>query len=138
MFTKPAKSYYNGRFDCVIWEHGTIKFEGNRIVDYHYGGDDWSPSLRPGIEETRRVICEDPGYDGMAIPNTYELAKSFLESIIDDDDSLIRNSYRSSLNSLAAVLAANTSNDLGGEQVEIEEFMYGDRYGVYRARPAGV
>ena len=135
VFTKPAKSYYNGRFDCVIWEHGTIKFEGNRIVDYHYAGDDWSPALRPGIEETRRVICEDPGYDGMAIPNTYELAKTFLESIIDGDDSLTRNSYRSSLNSLAAVLAANTSNDLGGEQVNIEEFMYGERYAGYRARP---
>ena len=138
VFTKPAKSYYNGRFDCVIWEHGTIKFEGNRIVDYHYAGDDWSPALRPGIDETRRVICEDPGYDGMALPNTYELAKSFLESIIDGDDSLTRNSYRSSLNSLAAVLAANTSNGLGGEQVNIEEFMYGDRYAGYRARPAGV
>ena len=67
------------------------------------------------------------GYNGMALPNTYELAKTFLESIIDDDDSLTRNSYRSSLNSLAAVLAANTSNELGGEQVDIEEFMFGDR-----------
>ena len=68
------------------------------------------------------------------MPNTYELAKTFLESIIDDDASKTRNSYRSSLNSLAAVLAANTSNDLGGEQVDIEEFMYGDRYAGYRAR----
>lgn len=138
VFTKPGRSYYNGRFDCVIWEHGTIKFEGNRIVDYHYSGDDWSPALRPGIDETRRVICEDPGYDGMAIPNTYELAKTFLESIIDDDNSLTRNTYRSSLNSLAAVLAANTSNALNGEQINIEEFMHSDRYAKYRTRPAGI
>ena len=107
-------------------------------MDYHYAGDDWSPALRPGLEETRRVICEDPGYDGMAMSNTYELAKSFLESIIDGDDSLTRNSYVSSRNSLAAVLAANTSNDLGGEKVDVEEFMYGDRYSGYRARPARV
>ena len=138
VFTKPSRSYYNSRFDCVIWEHGTIKFEGNRIVDYHYPGDDWSPTLRPSLEETRRVICEDPGYEGMGMPNTYELAKTFLESITDDDASKTRNSYTSSLNSLGAVLAANTSNELDGEQVNIEEFMFGDRFARYRRRPDSV
>ncbi len=137
VFTKPGRSYYNGRFDCVIWEHGTIKFEGNRIVDYHYDGDDWSPALRPGIDETRKVICEDPGFDGMAMPNTYQLAKTFLESIIEEDDSLTRNTYRSSLNSLASVLAANASNDIGGERIDIEEFMFGDDFARFRARPTG-
>ncbi len=136
VFTKPARSYYNGRFDCVIWQHGTIKFEDGDVVDYHYPGDDWSPALRPGLDETRRVICEDLGYDGMSMANTYQLAKTFLESIIDSDAEKTRNSYQSSLNSLAAVLAANVSNDLGGEQVDIHDFMHSDRYAKYRRRPA--
>ncbi len=135
VFTKPARSYYSGRFDCIIWEHGTIKFEDGDTVDYHYSGDDWSPALRPSLDATRRVICADLGFDGMAGDNTYQLAKTFLESIIDDDASKTRNSYRSSLNSLAAVLAANTSHSLGGEKVDIEEFMYGDRYASARKRP---
>ena len=135
VFTKPARSYYNGRFDCIIWQHGTIKFEANRIIDYHYPGDDWSPQLRPAIEDTRHVICEDPGYDGMAIQNTYQLAKTFLESIIQNDASKNRNTYTSSLNSLAAVLAANTSDALDGEKVNIQEFMHHPRYAKFRQRP---
>ena len=136
VFTKPARSYYNGRFDCVIWQHGTIKFEDGDVVDYHYPGDDWSPALRPGIDDTRSVVCEDLGYDGMSMANTYQLAKTFLESIIDSDAEKTRNSYQSSLNSLAAVLAANVSNDLGGEQVDIHDFMHSERYAKYRRRPA--
>ncbi len=138
IFTKPGRSYYNGRFDTVIWEHGTIKIEGNSIVDYHYAGDDWSPRLRPSVDETRKVICEDPGFDGMAMQNTYQLAKTFLESIIEEDESLTRNTYRSSLNSLASVLAANASNDLGGEKINIDDFMYSDDFARFRARPAGM
>ena len=71
----------------------------------------------------------------MAIPNTYQLAKTFLESIIDNNETLIRNTYRSSLNSLAAVLAANTSNHLNGQQIKIQEFMHADQYAPYRTRP---
>lgn len=138
VFTKPARSYYQGRFDCIIWEHGTIKLEDGCAVDYHYSGDDWSPALRPGLDDTRRVLCDAPGFDGMSMNNSYELAKTFLESVIDSDISKTRNSYESSLNSLAAVLAANTSNRLGGARVDIAEFMYADKYAVYRQRPANL
>ena len=134
IFTKPARSYYFGRFDCIIWEHGTIKFEGGDAVDYHYAGDDWSPSLRPSIDQTRTVLLDNPGYDGMALQNTYELAKSFVESIIDSDPSATRNSYASSLNSLATVLAANVSAGMDGQQIKIADFMYADEFAKYRQR----
>lgn len=134
IFTKPARSYYFGRFDCIIWEHGTIKFEGGDAVDYHYAGDDWSPNLRPSIDQTRTVLLDNPGYDGMALQNTYELAKSFVESIIDSDSSATRNSYASSLNSLAAVLAANVSAGMDGQQIKIADFMYADEFAKYRRR----
>ena len=135
LFTKPARSYYFGRFDTVIWEHGTIKLEEDGAVEYHYAGDDWSPSLRPDIEATRRVIGRAPGYDGMALENTYELAKTFLESILSSDAALTRNSYASSLNSLAAVLAANASHQLNGRKIRIEDFIYSEEYANYRSRP---
>ena len=135
IFTKPARSYYTGRFDCIIWEHGTIKFEDGEVVDYHYGGDDWSPTLRPTVDETRTVLSADVGYDGMALQNTYDLGKSFVESITESDAGLLRNSYESSLNSLASVLAANVSADMGGEQVRIADFMYSDDFARYRRRP---
>ena len=135
IFTKPAKSYYIGRFDCIIWDHGTIKFEDGAAVDYHYAGEDWSPTLRPAIEDTRTVLAESTGYDGMALANTYELAKTFVESIITSDDGLPRNSYESSLNSLATVLAANVSASMDGEQIRIADFMYSDEFTTHRRRP---
>ena len=134
IFTKPAKSYYIGRFDCIIWEHGTIKFEDGDVVDYHYAGDDWSPSLRPTVDQTRTVLLDDPGYNGMAVQNTYELAKTFVESILASDPSVTRNSYASSLNSLAAVLAANASADMGGQHIKIADFMYADEFAKHRNR----
>ena len=136
IFTKPAKSYYFGRFDCIIWEHGTIKFEDGDIVDYHYPGDDWSPSLRPTVDQTRTVLLDDTGHDGMSLQNTYELAKTFVESILASEPSLTRNSYASSLNSLAAVLAANASAEMDGQQIKISDFMYADEFAKQRSRTA--
>ena len=135
VFTKPAKSYYIGRFDSIIWEHGTVKFEDGGAVDYHYAGDDWSPSLRPGIDDTRNVLAESPGYDGMALPNTYDLAKTFVESVMESDASMTRNSYESSLNSLATVLAANASAGMDGEQIKITDFVHSDEFAAHRRRP---
>lgn len=137
MFTKPARSYYSGHFDTIVWEHGTIKFESDGVVDYHYDGSDWSPALRPELSETRRSICDNPGYNGMSMENTYRLGRSFLESIISSDSSQNLNSYRSSLNSLAAVLAANVSNELDGRRIKIQDFMYADEYARYRKRGGG-
>ena len=135
VFTKPARSYYFGRFDSIIWEHGTVKFEEGAAVDYHYAGDDWSPGLRPGTDDVRSVLSEGPGYDGMGLPNTYELAKTFVESIFSSDADLTRNSYESSLNSLATVLAANVSAGMDGERVNVAEFMHSDDFAAVRRRP---
>jgi len=38
------------------------------------------------------------------------------------------------MNSLAAVLAANISDDLGGVRVEIDELMSADKYAAYRKK----
>jgi hypothetical protein len=45
------------------------------------------------------------------------------------------NSFNSSINSLAAVLAANISNDLDGEKIVIDEFINDDKYAKYRINP---
>jgi len=46
------------------------------------------------------------------------------------------NSFHSSINSLASVLAANVSNDLGGEKIVIDEFINDDKYARYRRNPS--
>lgn len=136
IFTKPARSYYIDRYDCIIWSHGTIKLEDD-FVDYHFDGD-WPPSEKPERQDVRRVISAGPHNNAMGSESTLGLAKAFAEGVSLSKPELMRNSFESSVNSLAAVLAANVSNDLGGEKIVIDDFVHADRYVKYRKQPAGV
>ena len=133
LFTKPAKSYYMGRFDNIIWTHGTIKLEKD-YVDYTYNFDNWPPVTNPTQEETRKVISKGPHNVAMGQESTKAISKAFVTSIIEDKPDLRRNSFESSINSIAAVLAANTSNSLGGEKIYIDKFITGPKYSKYRKR----
>ncbi|MCI0441235.1 MAG: Gfo/Idh/MocA family oxidoreductase [Chloroflexi bacterium] len=134
LFTKPARSYYSGRFDCIIWTHGTIKLEDD-YVDYHYDGD-WPPPERLRGNQVRKVISKGPHTVAMGNENTKAISQSFAEAITLDRPELLKNTFSSSINSLAAVLAANASNELGGDKVVIDEFIHSDKYARFRRRPA--
>jgi len=136
IFTKPARSYYNGRFDTIIWEHGTIKLEDD-YVDYHYEGNDWAPSLRPPIEQVRKVVSKGPHTTAMGPENTKALSETFATAVMESRPELLHNTFHSSINSLASVLAANVSSDLGGEKIKIDEFIANPKYSKYRQRPQG-
>jgi predicted dehydrogenase len=133
LFTKPARSYYTGRFDYIIWTHGTIKLEDD-YVDYHYDGD-WPPSTKPTLEQVRKVISRGPHTVAMGAENTKALSQSFAEAVSLGKPELLRNIFHSSINSLAAVLAANASSELDGEKIVIDEFIHDDRYARFRQRP---
>ena len=59
----------------------------------------------------------------------------FATSIIENKPELRLNSFHSSINSLASVLAANVSNELDGEKIVIDEFINDDKYAKYRVNP---
>ena len=130
IFTKPARSYYGGRFDCIIHTHGTIKLEDD-FVDYTFDGD-WPPANNPTIDQVRKVISAGPHNTAMGGESTLAIGKSFATSIVECKPENRLNSFNSSINSLAAVLAANISNDLGGEKIVIDEFINDDKYAQYR------
>ncbi|MDP7485279.1 MAG: Gfo/Idh/MocA family oxidoreductase [Dehalococcoidia bacterium] len=133
IFTKPARSYYGGRFDCIIHTHGTIKLEDD-FVDYTFDGD-WPPANNPTIDQVRKVISAGPHNTAMGGESTLAIGKSFATSIVECKPENRLNSFNSSINSLAAVLAANISNDLGGEKIVIDEFINDDKYAQYRVNP---
>jgi len=133
LFTKPARSFYNGRFDYIIHTHGTIKLEDD-FVDYTYDGD-WPPAQNPSMDEVRKVVSPGPHGRAMGPDSTLGIAQSFASSIVEDKPELRLNSFNSSINSLAAVLAANISNDLDGEKIVIDEFINDDKYAQYRKNP---
>lgn len=133
IFTKPARSYYGGRFDVIIHTHGTIKLEDD-FVDYTFDGD-WPPAQNPTIDQVRKVISAGPHTTAMGKESTRGIGQAFATSITESDPSKRLNSFNSSINSLAAVLAANISNDLDGEKIVIDEFINDDKYAKYRVNP---
>ncbi len=134
IFTRPARVYYSGRYDYVLSLNALVKFE-NDMVAYSYEGKEYPPAARPTESSLRKVIATGPHPDAMGLHNTKALAKGFAESIQLNKPELALCTFRSSLNSLAAVLAAGVSNERGGERIDIEAFMGSAKYARYRTRP---
>ena len=53
-------------------------------------------------------------------------AQAFVEAVRSGDPSMMRSSYATSMNSLAAVLGANASAARGGELIQLEDFTAGN------------
>ena len=65
----------------------------------------------------------------------FDIGQAFATSIVESKPENRLNSFNSSINSLAAVLAANISNDRDGEKIVIDEFINNDKYAQYRVNP---
>ena len=111
-----------------------VKFEDD-LVAYGYVGDTYPPANRPEASEVRQVLARGPQGDPMGGANSLELDRRFVEAVAQNRPDLLKNTFESSLNSLAAVLAANVSHELNGERIHLEEFTTGERFARYRARP---
>ena len=114
----------------IIHTHGTIKLEDD-IVDYTFEGD-WPPKEKPTIDQVRKVISPGPHYSAMGDESTLGISEAFATSIVENKPENRLNSFNSSINSLASVLAANISNELDGEKIVIDEFINDDKYAQYR------
>jgi predicted dehydrogenase len=134
IFTRPARVYYSGRYDYILSLHSLVKFEDD-MVAYSYEGEEYPPAQRPDVKSLRKVLAKGPHPDAMGEHNTKALAKAFAESITLGRPDMVKCSFRSGLNALAAVLAAGVSHERNGERIEIEEFMGAKKYAKYRGRP---
>ena len=85
-------------------------------------------------EEIEKVIAKGPHNDPMGQINTKKISENFIKSIIEDKPELRNNSFRTSINSLSSVLAANVSASMGGERINIEEFESSIKYSKYRKK----
>ena len=133
IFTRPGRVYLNERYDYILTTHSQIKFE-DELVAYGYQGDEYPPSERPAAADVRQVLASGPHPNPMGDENSLELDRKFVEAVTQNRPELLKNTFESSLNSLAAVLAANVSHELKGERIYLEEFTTGDRFARYRTR----
>jgi predicted dehydrogenase len=114
----------------LFWNEGHLMVEGDEVVAYHYDGP-YPPTAQPDISQIRKVIPTPPANN-----STYEISRSFVQAVAQNDHSLIRSSFSDAMNSLAAVLGANISDELGGARINLQELLTDERFSSIRARPA--
>ena len=112
----------------VLWNEGRVQLENDALTAFHYDGD-YPPTHRPEAEALRHPL-HGPNTNN----TTYEIAAAFVQAVQEKRQELVRSSFADAMNSLAAVIAANVSDELGGARVEIAELMTGTRYAKFRAK----
>ncbi|MDP6778395.1 MAG: Gfo/Idh/MocA family oxidoreductase [Candidatus Latescibacteria bacterium] len=131
LISRLRKVYHSDGYQIILWDHGHLKFERDGVVAYTYDGP-YPPESRPDAEQVRHPVPAPPGRDV-----TEAINRTFVEAVARGDDGDIRSTFAGSMNSLAAVLAANVSHERGGERIDLEAFASSPAYAEYRRKPGG-
>ena len=107
--------------------------QGNATTGFGRSNNDKNNNIY-NKEEIEKVIATGPHNDPMGLINTKKISENFIKSIIEDRPELRNNSFRTSINSLSSVLAANVSASKDGEKINIEEFESSIKYSKYRKK----
>jgi predicted dehydrogenase len=129
ILSRLRRVYRSHSSHLVLWTEGHLQLEGNQVAAYHYDGV-YPPPEKPAEADVRRALPLAPPKD-----TTLEISRAFVEAIAAGSPELIRSSFSDAMNSLAAVIGANISDELGGVRVELDELLTGDKYAVFRRRP---
>jgi len=132
LMSRLRKVYHAGGYQIAMWDHGHLLQEGDDAVAYYYEGP-YPPAERPKTEAVRHVLEMPDKRD-----TTYEINKAFIEAVQTGEESGMLNTFASSMNSLAAVLAANISHERNGERIDLDAFLTLETYAQYRQRPEGM
>ena len=73
--------------------------------------------------------------NAMRFTDTEQISRAFLSAITTGDSAHLHSTFSSSMNSRAAVLGANASDQLGGERIELKDFLVDDKYDRFRQKP---
>lgn len=128
IMSRLRKVYRNDGYQNIIWDHGHLKLEGTGVTAYFYDGP-YPPDARPGEGQIRHPV-PTPG----RVDTTLAIATAFVDAVEQGSHDPLLSTYASSMNSLAAVLAANYSHLLGGERIVLDELLTADRYADLRKK----
>ena len=130
ILSRLRQTYYSDGYESILWTHGHLKFEGNDVVAYYYDGP-YPPAQTPSEESVRHPLPTSPRVDP-----TEGISRAFLKAIETGDPDQLRSTFTSSMNSLAAVLGANASDQLDGERIYLKDFLVDEKYDRFRRKPA--
>ena len=129
ILSRLRQTFYNDGYESILWTHGHLKFEGNDVVAYYYDGP-YPPAQTPSTEAVRHLLPTSPHVDP-----TEQISRAFLDAIRKGNSDQLRSTFTSSMNSLAAVLGANASDQLDGERIYLKDFLVNAKYDRFRQKP---
>jgi predicted dehydrogenase len=133
MILSRLRRVYHTQYEhMVLWNEGYLRFEGDEVAAYHYDGP-YPPPQQPDGAEVRHSLPLAPPKN-----TTLEISRAFLEAIAKNSPDLIRSSFSDAMNSLAAVIGANVSDELGGVRVDLTDLLNSSSYARFRRRPEGL
>ena len=129
ILSRLRRTYYNDGYESILWTHGHLKFEGNDVVAYYYDGP-YPPAQTPSTDTVRHLLPMPSRVDP-----TEQISRAFVEAISSGKSNQLRSTFASSMNSLAAVLGANASDQLDGERIYLKDFLIDAKYDRFRQKP---
>jgi predicted dehydrogenase len=130
-FTRLRRTFWGDGYQDLAWDHGHLKIEAEGPVAYYYDGPYPPPEGRVDPAALRHPLQAGPRGD-----STLAVNRAFVEAAQQGDSSPLLNTFSSSMNSHAAVLGANLSDQLGGEKVDLGELLAHPKYAAFRRKPA--
>lgn len=112
----------------ILWNEGRIELTNDAVIAYHYDGP-YPPETAPSEAELRHDVELPTGEN-----TTVAIARAFVTAVATNDAGHIRSPFDDAMNSLAAVLGANISDELGGKRVYLDELLTGDEFARFRQK----
>jgi predicted dehydrogenase len=129
LLSRLRKTHHQDGYQIVLWDHGHLKMEAEGPVAYT---DEESDSSAGPVDpaRVRRPIPVPPRNDATA-----DLNRAFVRAVRERNPSVLRSTFETGMNSLAAVLAANASHLLQGRRIDLRSFATSPEYGPHREKP---
>ena len=113
----------------VLWTEGRAEISWEGVTAYEYKGA-YPPAQPPLQDAVAKTLFKGRGGD-----DTFAISRVFVQAIAEGRPELIRSPFGDAMNSLAAVIGANVSEELGGERVDVDRLLSEDRFAAYRQKP---
>ncbi len=130
LMSRLRKTFWGDGYAGLMWDHGHVKVEGEEVAAYYYEGPYPPVSGRPSVDDLRHVLPGPEKRDA-----TLHINQCFVEAVARGDASVLRNTFSSSMNSHAAVLAANLSDQMGGRKIQLADFAASAEFADFRRKP---
>jgi myo-inositol 2-dehydrogenase/D-chiro-inositol 1-dehydrogenase len=122
IMSRLRKTFWGDNYHDIMWDRGPVA--------YYYDGS--YPPPEGKVDPT--ALGHDLDF-GPRNNTTLEIARAFVTAVGAKSEDPLLNTFTSSLNSHAAVLGANISDQLDGQRINLKDLLYSDDYHEFRKKP---